>query len=87
MIEDELRREIEEDKLRKMEESYLIADDMPHWEPVAKTPYVENGQQYLFSKEELDEMETPQVSETMKKILDYHKEYIKFWRIKNGIER
>jgi len=59
-----------------------------HWEPVAKTPYEENGQMYLFSKEELEEMETePKLSDTMKKILEHHQNYIKFWRIKNGIRR
>lgn len=59
-----------------------------HWEPVAKTPYEENGQMYLFSKEELEAMETePKLSDTMKKILEHHQNYINFWRIKNGIRR
>jgi hypothetical protein len=52
-----------------------------HWEPVAKTPYEENGQMYLFSKEELEAMETePKLSDTMKKILEHHQNYIKFWK-------
>lgn len=57
-------------------------------------------QQYLFSKEEMDEMvsdkvhwhpvakeEPKELSPTMKKIMEHHERYIKFWRIKNGIDR
>ena len=53
-------------------------------------------EQYLFSKDEMDEMihwqpvakeEPKELSPTMKKIMEHHERYIKFWRIKNGIDR
>jgi len=42
-----------------------------HWEPVAKD----------------DPEKHQELSPTMKRIMEYHKNYIKFWRIKNGIDR
>lgn len=59
-------------------------------------------EQYLFSDEEMDAMitdkthwepvsnieeEPKELSPTMKKIMEHHERYIKFWRIKNGIDR
>lgn len=48
---------------------------------------------YLFSDKEMDDMVSweqvakEEPSETMKKILEHHQNYIRFWRIKNGIRR
>lgn len=57
-------------------------------------------EQYLFSDEEMDAMitdhwepvsnieeEPKELSPVMKKIMEHHERYIKFWRIKNGIDR
>lgn len=52
----------------------VITDNI-EWEPVSN----------IDEDEEFDVH--PEPSETMKKILEYHQNYIKFWKIKNGIDR
>lgn len=52
----------------------VITDNI-EWKPVSNI-------------DEDDEFDVhPEPSEAMKKILEYHQNYIKFWKIKNGIDR
>jgi len=62
-----------------------------HWEPVAKTPYEENGQMYLFSKEEMDELikwkpvsniPVEEIYKDLPEVKQYHENFVKLWNLK-----
>ena len=66
-----------------------MCDVINSWEAVSNI----DDEFDCFPEEKCDNKDTSpkekceELSPTMKKIMEYHEQYIKFWRIKNGISR